>query len=59
MPVFQILLQDERAHVRVQMEDTGPINVEDGVEAVPVPVEEVFRNVLKKNNEKKSLKAAF
>ena len=30
------------------MEHPGPVDVQDGVEAVPIPVEKVFRYVLKK-----------
>jgi hypothetical protein len=46
LPIFQILLHDKSTHVRVQVEDAGPVNVEDGVEAMPVPVEEVLGHVL-------------
>ena len=49
MPVFEVLLQDERAHVGVEVEHPRPVDVQDGVEAVPVPVEEVFRIVLTMN----------
>ena len=59
MPVFEVLLQDERAHVGVEVEDAGPVDVQDGVEAVPVPVEEVFRNVLTMNEIKTVKSCSF
>ena len=59
MPVFEVLLQDERAHVGVEVEDARPVDVQDGVEAVPVPVEEVFRNVLTMNEIKTVKSCSF
>ena len=40
LPVLEVLLEDEGAHVRVEVEHAGAVDVQDGVEAVPVPVEE-------------------
>ena len=40
LPVLEVLLEDEGAHVGVEVEHAGAVDVQDGVEAVPVPVEE-------------------
>ena len=54
MPIFEILLQNQGTHVGVQMQNSGPINVQNRVETVPIPIEKKFRNLkhnfLKKKN---------
>ena len=40
LPVLQVLLEDKGAHVRVEVEHARAVDVQDRVEAVPVPVEE-------------------
>ena len=40
LPVLEVLLEDEGAHVRVEVEHARAVDVQDRVEAVPVPVEE-------------------